>query len=124
MCNKFINIFSAFFGEEEIARELFKHIPAHTKSTLPTKPENALVEDLCYECDLTALHLASYSGSENVVRAILNQPMVDVKGPSTPSGEIIYNWVFCSYSWGEQHPNLQILAFWFLHMHDKGLFDN
>ena len=77
---------AAFFGEEEIARELFKHIPAHTKSTLPTKPENALIEDLCYECDLTALHLASYSGSENVVRAILNQPAVDVKSPSSPSG--------------------------------------
>ena len=78
--------FPAFFGEEEIARELFKHIPAHTKSTLPTKPENALIEDLCYECDLTALHLASYSGSENVVRAILNQPAVDVKSPSSPGG--------------------------------------
>ena len=77
---------AAFFGEEEIARELFKHIPAHTKSTLPTKPENALIEDLCYECDLTALHLASYSGSENVVRAILNQPNVDVKSASSPSG--------------------------------------
>ena len=64
---------AAYYGEEEIARELFKHIPAHTKSTLPTKPENALIDDLCYECDLTALHLASYSGSENVVRAILNQ---------------------------------------------------
>ena len=68
---------AAYYGEEEIARELFKHIPAHTKSTLPTKPENALIDDLCYECDLTALHLASYSGSENVVRAILNQ--VDIK---------------------------------------------
>ena len=34
----------------------------------------------------TALHLASYSGSENVVRAILNQPGVDVKQPSSPSG--------------------------------------
>ena len=77
---------AAFFGEEEIARELFKHIPAYTKSTLPTKPENALIEDLCYECDLTALHLASYSGSENVVRAILNQPAVDVKSPCSPSG--------------------------------------
>ena len=65
---------------------MFKHIPAHTKSTLPTKPENALVEDLCYECDLTALHLASYFGSENVVRAIFNQPGVDVKQPSSPSG--------------------------------------
>ena len=76
----------AYYGEEDICRELFKHIPALTKSSLPTKPENALVEELCYECDLTALHLASYSGSENVVRAILNQPGVDVKSPSSPSG--------------------------------------
>ena len=75
---------AAYYGEEEIARELFKHIPAHTKSTLPTKPENALIDDLCYECDLTALHLASYSGSENVVRAILNQ--VDLISPSRREG--------------------------------------
>ena len=77
---------AAFYGEEEITRELFKHIPAHTKTTLPTKPENALVEDLCYEFDLTPIHLASYSGSENVVRAILNQPGVDVKSASSQSG--------------------------------------
>ena len=77
---------AAYYGEEDICRELFKHIPAPTRSSLPTKPENALVEELCYEGDLTALHLASYSGSENVVRAILNQPGVDVKQPSAPSG--------------------------------------
>ena len=45
-----------------------------------------MVEELCYEGDLTALHLASYSGSENVVRAVLNQPKVDVAARSTPSG--------------------------------------
>ena len=53
---------------------------------MPTKPENAMVEELCYESDLTALHLASYSGSENVVRAVLNQPKVDVAARSNPSG--------------------------------------
>ena len=36
-----------------------------------------MVEELCYEGELTALHLASYSGSENVVRAVLNQPKVE-----------------------------------------------
>lgn len=77
---------AAYYGEEDICRELFKHIPAVTKSSLPTKPENALVEELCYEGDLTALHLASYSGSENVVRAVLNQPNVDVAARSNPSG--------------------------------------
>ena len=78
---------AAYFGEEEITRELFKHIPAYTTTSQPTRPENALIPELCYESgdqaiiyhnlkhpsDLTALHLASYSGSENVVRAILNQ---------------------------------------------------
>ena len=67
---------AAYYGEEDICRELFKHIPAATRSSLPTKPENAMVEELCYEGELTALHLASYSGSENVVRAVLNQPGV------------------------------------------------
>ena len=68
---------AAYYGEEDICRELFKHIPAATRSSLPTKPENAMVEELCYEGELTALHLASYSGSENVVRAVLNQPKVE-----------------------------------------------
>ena len=77
---------ASYYGEEDICRELFKHIPAPTKSSLPTKPENAMVEELCYEGDLTALHLASYSGSENVVRAVLNQPKVDVAARSSPSG--------------------------------------
>ena len=69
---------AAYYGEEDICRELFKHIPAATRSSLPTKPENAMVEELCYEGELTALHLASYSGSENVVRAVLNQPKVEI----------------------------------------------
>jgi ankyrin repeat protein len=69
---------AAYYGEEDITRELFKHIPAHTKTSLPTRPENALVETLCYESDLSPIHLASYSGSENVVRAVLNQPGVEV----------------------------------------------
>ena len=43
---------AAYYGEEDICRELFKHIPAVTRSSLPTKPENALVEELCYEGDL------------------------------------------------------------------------
>ena len=53
---------------------------------MPTKPENALIEDLCYESDLTPLHLASYSGSENVVRAVLNQAGVEVAARSSPAG--------------------------------------
>ena len=77
---------AAFYGEEEISRELFKFIPANTKSSQPTRPENALIADFGYEGDLTPLHLASYSGSENVVRAILNQPNVSVDAVTYPSG--------------------------------------
>ena len=76
--SNFLHFSAAYYGEEDICRELFKHIPAPTKSSMPTKPENAMVEELCYESDLTALHLASYSGSENVVRAVLNQPKVTI----------------------------------------------
>jgi ankyrin repeat protein len=77
---------AAYYGEEDITRELFKHIPAHSKTSQPTKPENALVEALCYESDLSPIHLAAYTGSENVVRAVLNQPGVEVADKSTPSG--------------------------------------
>ena len=75
---------AAYFGEEEITRALFKYIPAHTKSSRPTRPESALITELAQERDLTPLHLASYSGSENVVRAIMNQPNVEVDAPSSP----------------------------------------
>ena len=67
------------------SRELFKHIPAHTKTTLPTKPENALIPALAYECQLSSIHLASYSGSDHVVRALLNQAGVEVGDKSSPS---------------------------------------
>ena len=77
---------AAYYGEEEITRELFKFIPAVTKSAQPTKPENALIMDLCYESDLTPLHLASFSGSESCVRAILNQPRIQVDCATHPSG--------------------------------------
>ena len=49
---------ASYLGEEEITRELFKHIPAYITTTMPSKPENALIEELCYEADLTPLHLA------------------------------------------------------------------
>ena len=56
---------AAYFGEEEITRELFKHIPAYTTTSQvslnrfkhnflilimqPTRPENALIAELCAE---------------------------------------------------------------------------
>ena len=38
---------AAYFGEEDIASELFKHISAHTKSSMPSKPENDLIDEFC-----------------------------------------------------------------------------
>ena len=37
------------------------------------------------EYDLTPLHLAAYSGSEDVVRVLLNSSGVDVEGGCTPA---------------------------------------
>ena len=77
---------AAYFGEEEIARQLFRYIPVNTKSSKPTKQENALIEELCDEYEMTPLHLAAYSGSENIVRALLNQAAVEVACTTEPSG--------------------------------------
>ena len=49
---------AAYFGEEDTASELFKHIPAHTITSMPIKLQNALIDELCYESDLTPIHLA------------------------------------------------------------------
>ena len=38
----------------------------------------SLVRELSSEGGLTPLHLAAYSGSENVVRGLLNSPAVQV----------------------------------------------
>ena len=66
-------------------RELLTHVPAGAKSEQPTNPIHALAPDLAPESDLTALHLAAYSGSENVVRALLNSSGVNVEGACSPS---------------------------------------
>ena len=60
-------------------------MPAGVKSDQPTNPTHALAPDLATESDLTALHLAAYSGSENVVRALLNSSGVNVEGACSPS---------------------------------------
>ena len=41
-------------------------------------PAQSLVRELSSEGGLTPLHLAAYSGSENVVRGLLNSPAVQV----------------------------------------------
>ena len=66
-------------------RELLTHMPASIKSEQPANPNYAINKDLATESQLTALHLAAYSGSENVVRALLNSSGVDVEGGCNPS---------------------------------------
>ena len=70
---------AAFYGEEDIVRELMRHVPPSVKSEVPTVPASSLVRELAAEGGLTPLHLAAYSGSENVVRGLLNSPAVQVK---------------------------------------------
>ena len=47
-------------------------------SQIPSVPAQSLVRELSSEGGLTPLHLAAYSGSENVVRGLLNSPAVQV----------------------------------------------
>ena len=44
-----------------------------------------MIPALAYECQLSSIHLASYSGSDHVVRALLNQAGVEVGDKSSPS---------------------------------------
>ena len=69
----------------DTVRELLTHMPASVKSEQPTNPNYAITKELATESSLTALHLAAYSGSENVVRALLNSSGVDVEGGCNPS---------------------------------------
>lgn len=72
----------------DTVRELLTHVPASVKSEQPTNPNYAITKDLAGESNLTALHMAAYSGSENVVRALLNSSGVDVEGGCVPSVSI------------------------------------
>ena len=67
-------------------------MPASVKSEQPTNPNYAIERSLATESNLTALHLAAFSGSENVVRTLLNSSGVDVEGASSPAVSI-YLWI-------------------------------
>jgi ankyrin repeat protein len=69
----------------DTVRELLSHVPASLKSQLPSSPIHTIASELVGEYDLTPLHLAAYSGSEDVVRVLLNSSGVDVEDKSTPS---------------------------------------
>lgn len=60
----------------ETVRELLVHVPATVKSDPPSG--SSLVGELGNESGMTPLHLAAYSGNENVVRLLLNSAGVQV----------------------------------------------
>lgn len=57
-------------------RELLTNVPGTVKSDPPTG--GSLVGELGSESGMTPLHLAAYSGNENVVRLLLNSAGVQV----------------------------------------------
>lgn len=67
-------------------RELLTYIPATTVSDPPISLASSFLKELGTESGLTPLHLASYSGEENVVRLLLNSQGVQVDAPSTNLG--------------------------------------
>ena len=69
----------------ETTRELLTHVPAGLKSELPSSAPHAIAADLATEAELTPLHMGAYSGSENVVRALLNSSGVQVDAATVPS---------------------------------------
>ena len=58
---------AALYGEVEALRELLTHIPSHLKSELPGDAvSSSVVQEFATEYDLTPIHMASYSGSDDV----------------------------------------------------------
>lgn len=67
----------------EIVREMLTYVPAGVRSEAPTSLSGSgVLRELDGEAGLTPLHLASYSGDENVVRLLLNSAGVTVDQPS------------------------------------------
>ena len=77
---------AALHGEAETVRELLTHMPSLLKSEVPVSVECSVARELANECDITPLHLASYTGSDDAVRALLNSPDISVDAASSPSG--------------------------------------
>ena len=72
----------------DTVRELLSHVPANAKSDAAASASHSIAPELVGEHDLTPLHLAAYSGSEDVVRVLLNSSGVNVEGGCTPSVSI------------------------------------
>ena len=73
---------------------MLSHVPASIKSELPSSTIHTIAPELIGEYDLTPLHLAAYSGSEDVVRVLLNSSGVDVEEKSNPSVNV-FNHALC-----------------------------
>lgn len=68
-------------------RELLSHIPATVKSDAPTGI--SILGELGTESGMTPLHLAAYSGNENVVRLLLNSVGVQVEAVTNENVNIL-----------------------------------
>ena len=91
-------------------RELLSHVPASTKSELPSATIHTIAPELIGEYDLTPLHLAAYSGSEDVVRVLLNSSGVDVEDKSSPSVSfLILNWCYSYFVFKNPQTKMKIL---------------
>ena len=77
----FKHSFKEFHNFSDTVRELLQYVPATVKSDPPNGA--SLVGELGNESGMTPLHLASYSGNENVVRLLLNSPGVQVEAATT-----------------------------------------
>jgi len=70
----------------ETVRELLTYIPATITSDPPISLASSFLKELGTESGLTPLHLAAYSGDENVVRLLLNSQGVQVDAPTANLG--------------------------------------
>ncbi|ODM93658.1 Ankyrin-3 [Orchesella cincta] len=70
----------------ETVRELLQNIPATSPTEPPLSVATSFIKELGTESGLTPLHMASYSGEENVVRLLLNFEGVQVDAPTTNLG--------------------------------------
>lgn len=66
----------------ETVRELLTNIPATSVTEPPLSAASSFIKELGTESGMTPLHMASYSGEENVVRLLLNIEGVQVDAPT------------------------------------------
>lgn len=75
---------------------MLQYVPATVKSDPPSGA--SLVGELGNESGMTPLHLAAYSGNENVVRLLLNSAGVQVEAATT---ENVYTVIYVLYNFSE-----------------------